>query len=237
MMRDPVRDRELMASALELAGSDDPAMVSLATSYIEARRARAATTTPAPATSTATSFCGTPDRWGRCPERYHAQDCGGRISDPMQNATFASREDADAAWELARADRAAMRARMAQPFTDTNGRTFTDQHGRDVTLSDAVEASAGYVMRRGYGPQHPEVSRPQPVTVHHRADDPGGLQGPGIRHPDDPMVTSLSQQISPSPERPADLQVRRAMSGYRPGVTGRHWGDSYDEADYGALGA
>jgi hypothetical protein len=234
-MRDPVRDRELMASALELAGSGDPAMVDLATNYIAARRARAAATTTVPA-APVSATCGAKDDFGRCIEPYHSMDCASIVSDPMQNATFAGREDADEAWETARAERRAMLDRAARPFTDTAGRQFTDQHGDGVTLTGAIEASAGYVLRRGYGPQRPELCQPQRVNVHHRADDPGGLEGRGEETGWNPLVTGLSQEISPTPERPADLEVRRALAGYRPGVPGRHWADSYDDADLG-LGA
>jgi hypothetical protein len=233
------RDRELMASALELANSGVPAIADTARSYLEhrahaQRRARATTLTATP--SYPARFCGATDDFGRCIEPYHDMSCASVVSDPVVNATYATAENADTAWESARAGRQAMQTRMAKPFADTTGRTFVDQHGEGVTLTDAIEASAGYVIRRGYGPARPDLCQPQPIAVTHRATDPGGLDGRGTTNEYEPWQAALRQQIDPRRERPSDLAERRELAGHRPGTLARHWGDAYEKTDLEALG-
>jgi hypothetical protein len=231
-LSNPARDRELLASALELANSGVPAVSDTARAYLAQRRrtARRAQAAAPPARTT----CGAQNDLGQCVERYHDLGCAGLPDNTVNAATFAAPgAEADAAWKRAADQRARMTDITRGAYTDMHGRQFSDQNGDAVTLAGVIDENAGHVLRRGYAPERPEMPVAQRRKVTHTWGD-NEERGVDIEY--NPMVATLKESIDPSPERPADLAIRRSLAGVRTGTLGRHWADSYDKTDLEALG-
>ncbi len=114
-----------------------------------------------PGTVTGRPACGAVDEFGYCVEPDHSPGCGSLATTEIGEAL----RDSGAYARLA-----------ARPFTDANGRQFTDQFGQPLTATGHLEAATGErlgngsVFETGYGAR--ELLAPQRQAVFGDPDDP-----------------------------------------------------------------
>jgi hypothetical protein len=153
------------------AGTYQPGTLEFSSASTAARelaRARWGAHQPGPVTGRAN--CGPSDDLGYCTGPFHDPSCG----------SIASTEIGEAMRETG-----AYRRLASQPFADSNGRTWSDQHGDPVTLTGHVEAASGERLRDGaaFETGHGRRSLTTPQRVQRFADpsaDPGTDAGTAV---------------------------------------------------------